>query len=58
MDLITQKEVVLVLKTREEQLEILARLAEANKKAVDRVLGKKTKKKINPFVQYAAPTKR
>lgn len=41
----------------QQTLEYLARLAELNRKAVAKALGEKPKEPVNPYVQYANPSK-
>ena len=47
-----------MLKTIEEQLREMEKYAARNRKLVAKALGEKPKEKINPFVQYAQPTKK
>jgi len=52
------KEVIFVLRTKQEQWEELVRIAaRKNREAVAKVLGKKPERRSIPMIQHARPTK-
>jgi len=46
------------MKTEQEMLDMMARIAQKNKEAVAKALGKKPQHTFSQYVKYAEPTKK